>query len=100
MVLEQGTFTSVSYTHLDVYKRQVYEGQLKNSRSYIFSLAVKLKSLVVYHKIRISCKHLLITKSICQLIRCLPVSYTHLDVYKRQVMEFVIFILLLSANYY
>ena len=57
---------AVSYTHLDVYKRQGVEGQ----KTYI----VKEGVLTSYLHDRISAKHYGVN----------PVSYTHLDVYKRQ----------------
>ena len=53
-------YTPVSYTHLDVYKRQVLEPTLNE-------LAL-LGGIVV--------------------LRTIPVSYTHLDVYKRQMLPF------------
>ena len=59
---------TVSYTHLDVYKRQVYDGALP--------------------AIVLSCVALMLAAAILStlLTRALvPVSYTHLDVYKRQV---------------
>ena len=60
---EQGT-RAVSYTHLDVYKRQLYYTLLHNK--YKKSAASKNKL------------------SFRTLAGVNPVSYTHLDVYKRQ----------------
>ena len=53
--------TPVSYTHLDVYKRQIFEGRIQ---------------LFVHDVDDV--------KSITTNLRKIAVSYTHLDVYKRQ----------------
>ena len=72
---------SVSYTHLDVYKRQVeppcprYPGMKKPQRQQALRLHVLLCSQC---NLRFW-KHLGYT----------PVSYTHLDVYKRQASQLV-----------
>ena len=56
---------SVSYTHLDVYKRQVYPQTERNGKTQ----GVASQNGII-GRIRQSSLH--------------PVSYTHLDVYKRQ----------------
>ena len=61
----------VSYTHLDVYKRQVMK--------HIRPEACKFKHLVVCDFIQLFC--VLANTRIGSID---PVSYTHLDVYKRQ----------------
>ena len=58
MILLKDNHVAVSYTHLDVYKRQ-------------------LRS---FYRQTIRWKH-----NIMELAGCIPVSYTHLDVYKRQI---------------
>ena len=52
----------VSYTHLDVYKRQVYRLHLSNGKTY------DIENYSMW----------------CGSASKEPVSYTHLDVYKRQ----------------
>ena len=59
---------SVSYTHLDVYKRQVYGGS-----------SYRLKQM------KISILHIFV--QFVKLRRTIAVSYTHIDVYKRQPKE-------------
>ena len=61
---------AVSYTHLDVYKRQAYTIINKKGATY-YGIAVALAR---------------ITKAILDDENAVlpPVSYTHLDVYKRQ----------------
>ena len=73
---------AVSYTHLDVYKRQSDDGQyLKRSSTdqgyedTAFSLEIGQTSGLVET-----------VNGIFILKRYEPVSYTHLDVYKRQVV--------------
>ena len=63
---------TVSYTHLDVYKRQELGGALKN----VIALASGMADGLGYGD---NTKAALITRGIA------AVSYTHLDVYKRQV---------------
>ena len=63
----QDTVVSVSYTHLDVYKRQAHYRTLHNRLS--------RKAVLVQH---MSCKQQAVFMAV------IPVSYTHLDVYKRQ----------------
>ena len=64
---------AVSYTHLDVYKRQVYE------RSVFFVIMIfennKEKRIIFVRKVT-------------------PVSYTHLDVYKRQILSRLMILLI------
>ena len=69
---------SVSYTHLDVYKRQAeyYGGDIKESAR------ILLKDKSAWER-RILC-------NIEDRQRMFPVSYTHLDVYKRQENDNVI----------
>ena len=69
---ERGT-APVSYTHLDVYKRQ----------DVIYLLIIRLNSI----------DHIVITLQLCYLPRTshCTVSYTHLDVYKRQFTHLIAF---------
>ena len=62
--------TAVSYTHLDVYKRQALERERKIQKA---ALAIKKK----YGK-----------NAILKAMNLEAVSYTHLDVYKRQLQPF------------
>ena len=68
----------VSYTHLDVYKRQVKD--ITYVRGFLGRMlfagddgAKKVRVLSGGEK-----------------VRCMPVSYTHLDVYKRQAFYFIL----------
>ena len=72
------SFTSVSYTHLDVYKRQV----LRRILNYAGTLGIFVDSKVLDIRVKQTQKSLPILSLPEQMI--LPVSYTHLDVYKRQ----------------
>ena len=63
----------VSYTHLDVYKRQIH---ITTTASSFFPH--KVKNLMMRPSWRLK-RH-----SSNHFLPCLPVSYTHLDVYKRQ----------------
>ena len=73
--------SAVSYTHLDVYKRQIVHS-LSKFRSYILGAKLTIitdnKALVILLK----CK--LLGARLTRWILAIPVSYTHLDVYKRQ----------------
>ena len=67
--LEEVRIVSVSYTHLDVYKRQ-------DTDDYTYE-ALKLFLLgAISRAFKPGCK-----------FEVMPVSYTHLDVYKRQVLN-------------
>ena len=69
----------VSYTHLDVYKRQ--------EQGYTFAVVLDLSKYfdTLNHEILIN----LLRKNVKDE-RVVPVSYTHLDVYKRQPFSFPI----------
>ena len=79
--------TSVSYTHLDVYKRQVYARSVRVGGD-------RMDEAIINHLRRT--ENLLIGETTAERIKkeigsaCAPaegaVSYTHLDVYKRQPM--------------
>ena len=58
---------AVSYTHLDVYKRQIIRA------------AARTVHLIIFHKQILSLFR--------KVFPFIPVSYTHLDVYKRQVQQ-------------
>ena len=58
---------AVSYTHLDVYKRQLYETALLHEAARRQAEIIRSVKSVQY-----------------ELPSLMPVSYTHLDVYKRQ----------------
>ena len=60
---------AVSYTHLDVYKRQ--------ERRWIHWMYIKIFLELEKDSFRRSMK-------IVEVLKQIPVSYTHLDVYKRQ----------------
>ena len=60
---------SVSYTHLDVYKRQA---ELRSRAEIQYEGYSKALNIEARAMIDIASKHII------------PVSYTHLDVYKRQ----------------
>ena len=65
---------SVSYTHLDVYKRQVFQivgAPLVQTSLFLYPLHVLVRS----RHVDADCPYLV------------AVSYTHLDVYKRQVYD-------------
>ena len=64
--VDSGRWTSVSYTQLDVYKRQDLGPQFHSYQKYLKQVLSDRKKLFP------------ITKA------TMPVSYTHLDVYKRQ----------------
>ena len=66
-------FTAVSYTHLDVYKRQEQRGDVSAAEQH-FRAALNLGRRSVY----------LLGAYADFLLDQNPVSYTHLDVYKRQ----------------
>ena len=74
LVLKE-VFTSVSYTHLDVYKRQ--ELYVKNGAELILNEG---NTLVFYDKF----DDVINTSTTKYPDRPASVSYTHLDVYKRQ----------------
>ena len=63
MILAQDERWPVSYTHLDVYKRQVMQNIMR-----VFSVVL-----------------LIMVGTVFAVGPAGPVSYTHLDVYKRQV---------------
>ena len=87
---------TVSYTHLDVYKRQLYDNRALE----------KLQQILLFRELEFSLKDIKQImdapgfdrqKALEQQIEVLilkkqrlenPVSYTHLDVYKRQVYIF------------
>ena len=67
----------VSYTHLDVYKRQVFENQNNLMSETFRNVRTNLQFMLGNGK-----KVILVTSTVSG-----AVSYTHLDVYKRQVYE-------------
>ena len=67
----------VSYTHLDVYKRQ--------ANSFLLS-TINSPSYYILHFQRILRKHPQCIRRCDNGLFLIPVSYTHLDVYKRQVL--------------
>ncbi|WP_171907453.1 hypothetical protein [Burkholderia plantarii] len=64
--------TPVSYTHLDVYKRQ--------APGFVEIPSCPSSDCDVVRPIRLSC----LQHAETQMHKLTPVSYTHLDVYKRQ----------------
>ena len=89
--IDMGDITPVSYTHLDVYKRQVFEYAARQVKQTVVGIGSAEKSQV-QHMVRTLLKlpanpqadaadALAIAITHCHVS---PVSYTHLDVYKRQ----------------
>ena len=72
------TPTSVSYTHLDVYKRQELL-ELGLSVPQVTKIFLKLREMGVDVPADVY--------TIPYAVKMIPVSYTHLDVYKRQVQD-------------
>ena len=78
---KKNRFEPVSYTHLDVYKRQIYTSVLHSLSDQELGLSNQ-PGLRVY-----SCSQGLERENLDEVARFSsyrPVSYTHLDVYKRQ----------------
>ena len=87
------TYDAVSYTHLDVYKRQILDDHISSA-----FLADDIRLLICdldLLQILLGCLYRLIQIRVKVLYDCFPVylavpdgiqpvSYTHLDVYKRQ----------------
>ena len=63
----------VSYTHLDVYKRQIFK---RSQRGIIQWVGPEVEFIIEY----------VVTHIGVIMTSIYPVSYTHLDVYKRQVV--------------
>ena len=76
----------VSYTHLDVYKRQV-RVLLYN----IIHLELQPGTAVSENELSttLSLSRTPVREALIELNRIGPVSYTHLDVYKRQIDNFI-----------
>ena len=72
----------VSYTHLDVYKRQQIMHIFVNST--VSVLAIMLKLLHQKSKTDLQCSP---PRTLLSPFDTWPVSYTHLDVYKRQILS-------------
>ena len=75
----------VSYTHLDVYKRQSMQSdQLSSDHRWILMLRKQLKDA----EIEIAAQLATTTVTLGQILKMKTgaVSYTHLDVYKRQIL--------------
>ena len=72
----------VSYTHLDVYKRQEYCGAVIKNEFYDW----QTESFEIYESISTNLKSFLqlLVSGYILFLCVFPVSYTHLDVYKRQ----------------
>ena len=93
---------SVSYTHLDVYKRQAkhndyavfVEGTDTTAEQFAAMLSISLQSIKQYHDEKFDktnfIKNVVLDNILPGDIYAKarePVSYTHLDVYKRQAMN-------------
>ena len=80
---------AVSYTHLDVYKRQVVKSTII---CFVPRILVGIIPYFVYRGIvkLTTSSHAKAAKVISNLVISvlLPVSYTHLDVYKRQISPY------------
>ena len=74
---------SVSYTHLDVYKRQDGDG-VPDYRDK--ELLTSQKCFPVNNDGIGTCPENACCKEIKEMVTNMPVSYTHLDVYKRQAL--------------
>ena len=73
----------VSYTHLDVYKRQLHDGSVV-SMDHLLGYGVLDGQLLQLVGVV-----LLVLRGIGQCGGIPPVSYTHLDVYKRQLFMLI-----------
>ena len=76
---------SVSYTHLDVYKRQVFLPISKNifwTTRFFIVIVISYVREPPLHATEVSAKG-----CFTFITMLIPVSYTHLDVYKRQVVD-------------
>ena len=91
------TFVAVSYTHLDVYKRQEKNNDAEShvlddavKQSIIKDLTEKAggkgKKTLSYTDISNRLGDIELDKDQMDEIYAAPVSYTHLDVYKRQLL--------------
>ena len=74
-------YKPVSYTHLDVYKRQV-RTTLSGNRTYISQCLRLCYRSVSSYSLFVDCNMAFFAHN----QRFTPVSYTHLDVYKRQII--------------
>ena len=77
------SISAVSYTHLDVYKRQDHGLAISGNTQILIAVGVVRKRLEL--AIGIGDKSDLLVGRARRVISIVPVSYTHLDVYKRQV---------------
>ena len=75
------SYMSVSYTHLDVYKRQVLISPSgERTRQVAFRQGYRYNFVFTFERTEVMVEYrLLLENNDSQ-----PVSYTHLDVYKRQ----------------
>ena len=71
--MDKDSLAPVSYTHLDVYKRQMYAGFLAGNTQITAASALVLSLGIAIQNFPEGA-----------IISMPPVSYTHLDVYKRQ----------------
>ena len=74
----------VSYTHLDVYKRQVQQRVKLPPPGGFLRVAVRKEKLIYRNMIP---RYKVIEHLQTRRLSLVPVSYTHLDVYKRQVCQ-------------
>ena len=92
-------YKAVSYTHLDVYKRQALIGILNFINSITTSILSRYREIAMLQSVGMTgwqVKQILIYEGIGYSIlgllgSLIPVSYTHLDVYKRQSMGLLAF---------
>ena len=83
---------SVSYTHLDVYKRQVLDIPYRKKEQHLATSAALFYSCLLYTSdytaaiiaAALDADSLEIWTDVDGFMTADPVSYTHLDVYKRQ----------------
>ena len=76
----------VSYTHLDVYKRQEYHDTLMLEYEYK-NEEMEYINITILCKISKNLKQTHRKHKLNQALNLIPVSYTHLDVYKRQIIS-------------
>ena len=92
--MEERTYIiSVSYTHLDVYKRQQMCWRIKEMNLFGFDSANGIRvHLDKYFGVSMASADTCAGDIVClfrQVLGNESVSYTHLDVYKRQAVEYV-----------
>ena len=78
------TIEAVSYTHLDVYKRQVLNRSIAEKGIYPAVDPLDSTSRILEPRV-VGQDHYDTARRVQEILQ--PVSYTHLDVYKRQLLK-------------